>query len=107
MARQVYRYRFNAKVPLDQAEETLLLAVYAAEGVHGAARVRLEAGYLLDRKTRTCVVEASTPVGETVAQVFTGYLSREFGEDSFQAESVGDDTSASSPKGGSPAEDAR
>ena len=62
VARQVYRYRFTAKVPLDQAEETLLLAVYAAEGVHGAARVRLEAGYLLDRKTRTCVVEASTAV---------------------------------------------
>jgi len=88
VAMQVYGFTFDARVSLDRVEELILLAVYAAEGVHGAVRVRLEAGYLLDRKTRTCAVEAGTSVGETVAQVLTSHLTREFGEDSFRVECV-------------------
>ena len=42
--RKVYRYRFSRKVPLGRAEETLLLAFFAAEGVHGLHRVRREGG---------------------------------------------------------------
>lgn len=105
--RQVYRYRFSPDIGLDRAEEILVMAVYAAEGVHGAARVRLEAGYLLDRKARTCVLEASTAVGETVARVFTNYLSREFGEDSFEIEVLNPDVPGGPADGTKPAEATR
>jgi hypothetical protein len=63
-----------------------MLAVLSAEGIHGRARVRLDAAFYLDEKKRACVVDAATPVGQTVAQIFTGLLTREFGEDAFTVE---------------------
>lgn len=88
MARTVCRFQFAPGPSIEDVEETLLVALYGAEGIHGAARVRLEAGYAVDEKARTLVVDAGTPVGETVVQLFTGYLTREFGEDAFEVERV-------------------
>ena len=88
MRRKVYRFRFSSKVPPRRAEETLFLAFFAAEGIHGVRRVRRESGYLFDRKTRTCVVEASTAVGDTVVRVYSRLLDLEFGEGSYRVESV-------------------
>jgi hypothetical protein len=88
VSRQIHRYRFAPEVDLGQVEETLLLSVYAAEGVHGAAKVRLEAGYHLDEQARACVVDAGTAVGETVSQIFAGFLAREIGEDEFTVERI-------------------
>jgi hypothetical protein len=59
------------------------LAVLAAESLHGRSLVQLDASFRLDSKKRTCVVGASTEVGQTIARIFTGYLSREFGEGAF------------------------
>ena len=84
--RRVCRFEFGQSVPMEEVEDTLLLAILAAEGVHGQARVRLDAGYHVAEDAHACVVDTSTPVGETVAQVFTGYLIREFGEDAFLVE---------------------
>jgi len=86
--KEVYRYSFEKSVPLDDAEESLLLAVLAVECLHGQARVRLDAGYFLDKKQRACVVDASTAVGQDINKVFTGFCIREFGEDSFKVERV-------------------
>ena len=36
----------------------------------------------------TCVVDAATPVGRTIAQIFTDLLTREFSEDAFTVERV-------------------
>ena len=84
--KDVYRYSFEKDVPLQDVEESLLLAVLAAECLHGESRVRLDAGYYLDKQTRACVVDASTDVGRDICRIFTGFLSREFGEDSFRVE---------------------
>ena len=86
MAKEVYRYSFDEGVPVDDAEESLLLAVLAAECLHGESRVRLDAGYCIDKESRTCVVDAGTPVGQDISKVFTGFCIREFGEDSFRVE---------------------
>jgi len=86
MARDVYRYVFVDGVPIDDAEESLLLAVLAVECLHGESRVRLDAGYFFDKAKRACVVDASTDVGRDICRIFTGFLSREFGEDSFRVE---------------------
>ena len=43
MNRELYRYNFNSKVPFRDVEESLLLAVLAAESLHGRALVRLDA----------------------------------------------------------------
>lgn len=88
----VYRYSLGPEIQLDEAEHTLHLAIYSTEGIHGAARVRLEAGYHLDAESRICILEASTEVGETVGRIFTALLSREFGEDQFNVQRmVGED----------------
>lgn len=103
MKRIVCRYSFRPDVPMREVEETLHLSLYGAEGIHGAARVRLDAGYAIDEKARTLVVDASTAVGETVVQLFTGYVGREFGEDAFLVERVVSDEPLPPQEGPQPA----
>ena len=88
MNRELYRYNFNAKVPLRDVEESLLLAVLATESLHGRALVRLDASFCLDTGRRSCVVDAATEVGRAIARIFTGFLTREFGEEAFKVERI-------------------
>ncbi len=88
LPRTLYRYSFRPTVDLDEVEDSLLLAVFAAEGVHGHSQVRMDGEFLLDEAKRACVVDATTPAGETIAKVFTTFLGREFGEDAFTVERV-------------------
>lgn len=83
MKQDIYRYHFSADVPFRDVEESLLLAVLAAESLHGRSLVRLEASFCLDEKKRSCVVDAGTEVGRHIARIFTGFLTREFGERAF------------------------
>ena len=88
MNRTRYRYEFEPEISLRDVEESVALAILAAEGVHGEAQVRLDAGYAIDESARACLIDASTVVGETIARVFTGFLRKEFGEDAFRVERV-------------------
>lgn len=91
MTKEIYRYQFGDAVSSRDIEETLLLAVLAAECLHGQSRVRLDAAYCLDEDHRACVVDASTDVGRDISRVFTGFAIREFGEDAFQVKRVNPD----------------
>ena len=84
----VYRYTFNENVPFQDVEQSLLLAVLAVECLHGESRVRLDAGYCIDEDDCACVVDASTPVGQDISKIFTGFCIREFGQDAFRVERV-------------------
>src|SRR5262245_7997896 len=88
MSAAIYRYSFSAKVPLEEIEASLLLAVFAAESLHGETEVRLSAAYAFDASGRVCVIDANTSVGRNLCRLFTGFLSREFGADAFRAERV-------------------
>ena len=79
----MHTYQFRRHLDLDEVQDTLTLSVLGAEHLHGRARVRLDGWWRLDRQRRTCQIDASTRVGEVIAQLFTGYLSKEFGENSF------------------------
>lgn len=70
------------------AELSLHLAIFAIEGLFGAARVRLDASYAIDEPRRVIIVDASNEVGEALVRVFTNLLLREFGDDSLQVERV-------------------
>jgi len=83
-----YKYSFKPRVPLQEAIESLYLAIFAAEGVHGRAQVRLDAAYSFDEKGRSLAVDAGTAVGRTVSQVFTSLLTRQFGEEAFTVDHV-------------------
>jgi len=88
MKRDIYKYRFAEGVPLKDAEETLFLAVLATESLHGRSQIRLDAKFSVDERKRSCVVDAGTQVGRHIARIFTGFLTREFGEDAFKVERV-------------------
>ena len=84
MTPHVYRFEFDQSVPLEEAEMTLHLTLFAVEGLFGQARVRLDAGYQVDEQRRTIVVDATTAVGVGVVRVFTALLLHEFGGDAFK-----------------------
>ena len=83
MTRQVRIFTFEPDVSMESVEESVLLSVLAAEGLHGAGQVRLDAAYHVNPRKRACVIDVGSDVGRDVARVLTGFLIREFGEDSF------------------------
>jgi hypothetical protein len=92
MSRTLYRYLFTAEVPLEEIEATLLLVLFAAESLHGEAQVRLDAAHQLDKEQHSCLIDATTLVGQDFNRLFTGFLAREFGADAFQVERLADTT---------------
>jgi len=88
MSSERYRYTFDEKVPLEDVETSLLLAVMTTESLHGEAQVRLDAAHYLDVSCRACVIDAGTVVGRDINRLFVGFLGREFGADSFKVERV-------------------
>lgn len=90
MNRELYRYKFDSDVPIRDIEDSLCLAVLTTECLYGRSLIKLDACFCLNRKKRSCVVDAATEVGCTIARIFTGFLSREFGEETFKVERIGD-----------------
>ena len=88
MKREIYRFNFEKEVSFKDVEESLLLAVLAAECVHGRSVVRLDASFCMDEKKRSCVVDAGTEVGRHIACIFIGFLTREFGEAAFKVKKL-------------------
>lgn len=80
---RAYKYEFGEGSDLRDVEDTLLLALLAAEGIFGEARVRLDGGYRIDREARMAMVDAATAVGQIVNAVFTAFAVKEFGRDGF------------------------
>ena len=81
---EIYHYQFKENIPAVEIEETLQLAILAAECLHGQSRVRLDASYCMDAEKRAYVVDARTSVGRDIVRIFTGFAIREFGENAFK-----------------------
>jgi len=83
-----YTYKFTPEIPMDAVKDSLLLAVMAVEGLKGRARIQLEARFRLERIERSCVINANTVVGDSIARIFTRFLAKEFGEQAFKVERI-------------------
>lgn len=94
MNRKVQRYVFDVSVPAEEVENTLLLAVLAAEGLHGQARVLLDASYSFDAEKHACVIDTESDVGRDICRMFTGFATREFGEAAFSIRRADDEPDA-------------
>lgn len=81
MSDAMVRFTFNGSIPAEEIEGTLRLACLAAESLHGADRVHLEARHTVDHATRTVIIDMTEEVGRTLALIFGGYARREFGDD--------------------------
>lgn len=101
----LYRYHFPLPIPLEEVEASLVLALFALESLRGESRVRLDARHALDPERRICVLDADSPVGRELNQVFVGFLRREFGPDAFQVERVADTHRTESFAAPAPAEE--
>ncbi len=84
-----YSYEFEPGVNMTDIAETLLLAVTAVEGLHGRAKVNLDAAFELDEEARSCWIDASNDVGQDIARVFVGLLSCEIGERAYKIDRRG------------------
>jgi len=89
MLSNVYRYEFSTSVAIEEAESTMLLALAAAESLHGASEVRLDAEHAFDPVLRVCVINAATRVGQDLNKLFAGFLAQEFGAGRFHVERLG------------------
>ena len=91
--KQIYRFRFARTVPPRDIEDTLMLALMAVESLHGRVRLRMDGCYTLDKEQRLCEIDASSRVGADLAEIFTGYATREYGDDAvtIQQETVQDE----------------
>lgn len=88
MQRTLYRFDFPAAVPVERIEELVVLALVAAESLHGASQTRLDAAHFLDLERRRLVIEADTPVGQDFCKLFTGFATGELGPSAFCVERV-------------------
>lgn len=88
MEQSEYTYRFSSELDIAELQATLTLAIMATESLHGESRVRLEAGHSFDAANRCCKIDARNDVGRDLNRLFLGFISREFGADAFQVESV-------------------
>ena len=80
----VFRFSFDEAVPIEEAELTLHLAIFAAEGLFGKPRVAMEFRYEIQPFDNHIDVDGETEVGVAVARIFAGLLLREFGESAFR-----------------------
>jgi hypothetical protein len=92
----VCRFAFPHGVGREVVEAQLALAIIAAECTFGQPKVRINAAYCVSPASKAAqgnrklqaVIDISTEVGEHIAQVFTGLMIRQLGEDNFVVERV-------------------
>ena len=83
MTQQTFRFRFAPSVPIDEPAETVRLALVAAGGVLGDARIQVDVRHIVDPDDASIAVEGATPAVELVALIFTSLLLSEFGREDF------------------------
>ena len=82
----VCKFIFKETISKEEIEAKVALAIITAECTFGQSKVRLNAAYFAtDGKV---VIDVSSEVGEHIAEVFTGLVTRELGEESFTVERI-------------------
>lgn len=84
----VLRFTFDNRIDLSDAEATLHLAILAAEGLYGEARVRMDFAYFADPAHRVIHLDSGSQSGDAVARIFTIFAAREFGDRAFAVRRV-------------------
>jgi hypothetical protein len=88
MSEPSYRYTIAAGVPIEEVEITLLLSIFGVAALYGESQARLDAAHAFSAERRSVVIDAGTPVGRDLNKLFAGFLTKEFGADSFKVERV-------------------
>jgi hypothetical protein len=83
MPRQYHRYRFRGDIPIAEISDSLILAFFAAEGLHGS-----EAAWQFVTTHRRGVIDVSTPFGRDLESIFQAFVRRQFGDGVFQIQEI-------------------
>lgn len=94
----VCRFNFTKGIDRETIEKQLALAIVSTECTFGRPKVRMNASYYISPKNKIeenkdgikVVIDVSNEIGEHIAQIFTGLVIRQFGEDKFAVERVDD-----------------
>ena len=80
------RFRFKDGINKKLIDSQMAIAVVTAECLFGEAKVRLNAGCIISKDK--AVIDVSNEVGKYIAQVFTGLMTRQIGEDKFTVDKI-------------------
>ncbi|MDB5334994.1 MAG: hypothetical protein JWN70_613 [Planctomycetaceae bacterium] len=86
----LFKYKFSEQIPMDEVEGAFVLALFGTEALHGESETRLLAEHAMNISKRSCVIDATTPLGMDLNRLFVAFLNRELGEDAFAVERVAD-----------------
>ena len=92
----VCRFEFGDRLDRETIEAQLALAIITAESTFGQPKVRMSAAYCVspvsvtggEQEKPQVAIDVSTDVGEHIAQVFTGLMIRQLGEEGFTVDRV-------------------
>ena len=83
MNRTVYKIEFARELPVGMVDFHLMTAARAAESLYGRDAMRLDVAVRLSSKKRMVTIDAETQIGVDLAKMFMGFMTTDFGEDSF------------------------
>ena len=83
MTTYVYRITIDRAAKVNETEQTLHLAIFAAQGLFGEAQVRIDMAYHVDEPRRALILDGSTAVGRAVLRMFVALMFNEIGRDAF------------------------
>ena len=92
MTNNIFKYSFPESIPAQQLEGTTRLAMLAVESQYGRTRAREECRFYLDRRNRTCVIDASTDAGYDLKRIFTVFAVEKYGAHSVKIERIQPDS---------------
>jgi len=84
MPGEIYQFMFDKQVPFQEIKESMLLTTIAVESRLGRTQVRLDAVFSMDPENHRCSVDATSEVGRDIARIFTGFITKQFGEEVFK-----------------------
>ena len=84
----VCRFTFPDDIEKKQYEDQLAQAFIVAESIYGRPKVRINAGCYIAPEKSQLIIDVSTEIGEYIAQVFTGLITRALGEENFTVERI-------------------
>lgn len=74
MIRTAYRFCFEPEVSMDEVEKALALSTIAVESIHGEQAMMIDGRFAVNKRARTCLIDAETQLGCDLARVLAGFL---------------------------------
>jgi len=79
MIRTAYRFSFEPEVSMDDVEKALGLSTIAVESIHGEQAMMIDGKFAVNKRARTCLIDAETQLGADLARVLAGFMNNNSG----------------------------